>query len=360
MTVPVARGRRSGIVLAVVVLVVVVLALFRRRAAEPGGAEVVMDVAVHMSRIERATLSRYVTAYGRVEPAPPGPGATPGAALLSPLVGGVLASIEGVEGSHVDPGAVLFRLDSRLARVAVQRAREERDVVQRAFRRQEELLPTQGTSQRAYDEARGRLAQAESNLAAAETELSYLRLTAPIGGTVVNLQARVGQYVDPGTVLAEIVDLNRLVVSADVPEREATGLEAGMPVLIGLDSSAASGTLTIVGRDVDRQTGTYLVQASVSSEAGLHPGQFLGIRIVAEVHRDILAVPERSVVTRAGEGSWIVVVDGDRAVRRGVTVGIHDRGLVEVSGDGVSEGTAVVTDEAYSLPEETTIHIVEP
>lgn len=360
MSDPVAIRGRGGMVWIVVAVLVVLVVLIQLRGGDPGGDEVVTNVAVHVGRIERATLYRYVTAYGRVEPAPPGPETPPGAASLSPLVGGVLASIEAVEGSHVDRGAVLFRFDSRLAQVAVQRAREEQDVAQRAFQRQEELLPAQGTSQRAYDEARGRLAQAVSGLAAAETELSYLRLTAPIGGTVVNLQARVGQHVDPGTVLAEIVNLNRLVVSADVPEREAPGLEPGLPVLIGLDSNAASGTLTILGRDVDPQTGTYRVQASVPADAGLHPGQFLGIRIVAEEHQDVLVVPDVSLVTRAGEGTWIMVVDGDRAVRRSVTVGIRDRGLVEVSGDGLVEGTVVVTDDAYSLPEETIIHIVEP
>lgn len=358
MSAPATWGRRGGIVIAVAVVVVLFI-FFRLRGGEPGGVDVVTNVAVHVGRIDRATLYRYVTAYGRVEPAPPGRGTPPGAASLSPLVGGVLAVIDCVEGSHVDRGAVLFRLDSRLARVAVQRAREERDVAQRAFRRQEDLLPTEGTSQRAYDEAHGRLAQAESDLAAAETELSYLQLTAPIAGTVVNLHAQVGQHVDPGTVLAEIVDLSRLVVAADVPEREARGLEPGLPALIGLDSATASGQLTIVAKDVDPQTGTYRVQASVPPDAGLRPGQLTEIRIMTEEHQDVLVVPEVSLVTRPGEGTWIMVVDGDRAMRRDVTVGLRDRGLVEVSGEGLTAGTVVVTDDAYSLPEETIIHVVE-
>jgi hypothetical protein len=69
-------------------------------------------------------------------------------------------------------------------------------------------------------------------------------------------------------------------------------------------------------------------------------------------------VPEVSVVSRPGEGTWLMVVDGDRAVRRPVTVGLREGGLAEVSGDAITEGVTVVTEDAYSLPEETKIRIV--
>jgi membrane fusion protein, multidrug efflux system len=349
--------RRLIAVLSVAVVVFVLGALVLRRGGA-GGGEIETDVAVHVGQIEVDTLQLYVTAYGYVEPAPASKDRPPASALLSPIVGGVVAEIDCVEGARVEQGDVLFRLDSRLAEVAVERARQEKDVAERAFQRQQELLPSQGTSQRAYDEARGRLDAATNDLASAETQLSYLRLTTPLSGTVVHLNAAVGQHVDPGTVLAEIVNLNRLVVSAEVPAREAAGLRVGQPVLVGADSTDPTGRLTIVGRDVDPSSGTYRVQASVPSGAGFMPGQFTAIRIVTEVHEGVLVIPEVGLVTRAGEGTWIVVVEGDRAVRRPVTVGLRDRGLVEVSGDGLEAGVTIVTDDAYSLPEETKIHIV--
>jgi membrane fusion protein (multidrug efflux system) len=89
------------------------------------------------------------------------------------------------------------------------------------------------------------------------------------------------------------------------------------------------------------------------------PGQFTEIRIVAEEHLDVLAVPEGSVVTHPDEGTWIVVVEGEQAVRLPVSVGLRDGGLVEVSGEGVEEGMRIVTDEAYGLPEEIRVRVVE-
>jgi membrane fusion protein (multidrug efflux system) len=337
---------------------VAVLIILRVRGSGAGGEEVVTDVAVHVGTVRRATLHRYVTAYGYVEPEPAGDGRRPAGALLSPINSGVLAEIDCVEGQRVTEGTVLFRLDSRMAEVSVQKARQDLDFAEKAFKRQQELLPSNGTSQRAYQEAQQQLDAARSNLAAAETALAYLRIAAPLTGTVVRLSATVGQFVDASIVLAELVDLDRLVVTANVPSREAAGLRPGLPVFLGADSTAPRGRLRIVGKDIDPRTGTHRVQASVPPHSGFTPGQFTDIRIVAEERRNVLAVPEVSLVTRAGEGSWLMVVQGDSAVRRGVTVGLRDGGLVEVAGDSLAEGITIVTDDAYSLPEVTKIRIV--
>ncbi len=342
--------------LAAVAVIVIVLVLLR--GSGPGEEEFATDVAVHVGTVGRATLHRYVTAYGYVEPEPAGGGNPPAGAMLSPIVGGVLAEVNCVEGHRVTKGSVLFRLDSRMAEVEVQKAQQNVDFAERAFERQAELIATNGTSQRAYQEAQRQLEAARSDLSAAETALAYLRITAPFTGTVVRLSATVGQYVDPSTVLAEIVDLDRLVVTAGVPAAEAAGLAVGLPVFLGPDSTSPRGRLRIVGRDIDPRTGTYRVQASIPSGAAFTPGQFTDIRIVAEEHPQVLVVPEVSVVTRADEGSWIMLVQGDSAFRRHVSVGLKDGGLVEVSGEDLEEGTTIVTEDAYSLPEVTKIRIV--
>jgi membrane fusion protein, multidrug efflux system len=350
---------RRNLILAVAGLAVVVLIVLWRRSGGPTEAEIVTDVAVHVAPLERATVRRYVTAYGYVQPEPAHDGRPTAGAELSPFASGVLAEIDAVEGRRVAAGTVLFRLDSRMAKVAVERAQQEVDFADQAFQRQQALLPGDGTSQRVFQEAKQRLDDARSNLATARTQLAYLEITAPVSGTIGQVRARVGQAVDANTVLATIVDLSRLVVAADVPAGEIEGLSVGNPVLIGADSAAPRGQLIILGKDVDPSTGTARVYVSVPSNARLAPGQFTDLRIVAAEHRDVLVVPDVALVTQAGTGSWVMVVRGDSATRTMVTVGIRDGGRVEIAGPGLEPGTSIVTDEAYSLPEETKIHLVE-
>jgi len=218
-------------------------------------------------------------------------------------------------------------------------------------------MEVDGTSRKALLEAERQRDAARNDLSAAETALALLRITAPVSGTVVRIDARLGQSVEPGAVLAGIIDLERLVVQAGVPSREASALRPGLAVMFGAAGTAA-GRLTFVGTDIDPATDTLPIRASMTPGAGLQPGAFVELRIVAEERPHCLAVPEESVVTRPGEGTWIVLIEGDRAIRKPVTTGLSDGGLVEVSGDGLREGMPVVTEEAYSLPEETKIRIL--
>ncbi len=358
------RRRAVISVVAIAALLVVMVVVWRVMGSPAEEGEVVTDVGVHVGTVSRATLHGYVTAYGYVEPAPATEGAPAAGALVSAFVGGVLTEIDCVAGSHVRQGEVLFRLDSRMAEVELEKARQQANFAEKAFERQQALLSSDGTSQRAYQESQQRLDEARSNVAAAETTLAYMNIAAPLTGTVTQVNVRAGQFVDANTVLGEVVDLERLVVSADVPVREAAGLQVGQRVLVRpsgseADSSLLEGSLIVVGRDVDPRTGTFRVLASVPASAGLDPGVFTDIRIVVEEHEDVLVVPEVSLVTRTGEGSWVMVVEGDQAVRTPVTVGLREGGRVEVSGEGIREGTTIVTEDAYSLPAETTIHIVE-
>jgi RND family efflux transporter MFP subunit len=351
-------SRRQVLGLASVVMVTVIVIVIVRLRGAGGEEEITPTVAVHVDQVRRATLQRTVTAYGTVEAAPTMDGRPSAGALITPFVDGVIAEVDAVEGRGVTEGTVLVRLDSRMARAELDRARSQADVTEKAFQRQEVMMTSNSTSQKAYLDAQSARDAARAELAAAETSLAYLNITAPLAGTVLHVAARVGQHVDASTVLAQFVDLDRLVVRVGVPAREIGGVAVGQQVLLGVGDSVPVGTVRILGKDVDPRTGTYRVQASIPPGAGLMPGQFVEVRIVAAEHRDVLVVPEGSVVTRPEEGTWIVVVDGEHAVHRPVTVGFRDRGLAEVAGEGVTEGLRIVTDEAYGLPGDTRIRVV--
>lgn len=319
--------------------------------------EIVTDVGVHVGKIVRATLRGYVTAYGTVEPAPPGDGRQAAGALISAPVGGILTEIACMEGHVVGQGALLFRLDTRLAEVAVAKAVKALESAEQTYERQKKLLAADGTSQKSFQEAELGLNTARSELAAARTELSLLEIKAPLAGTVVRIGARLGQAVEPNAVLAEVIALDRLVVTAQVPSRDAVGLKPGQPVELG-DGGGLAGTLVVVGKDIDSRTDTVLIRASLPGGAGFQPGQFLTIRIVSEERRDVLAVPEESVVPGPEGGTVLMVVEGERAVPKPVEAGLKDAGLIEVSGEGLAEGLVIVTADAYNLAGETKIHII--
>lgn len=327
-------------------------------------------VAVQVALVKRETLHGYVDAWGRVEPQPSTRSAPAASARIAALVPGLVAEVRCAEGEHVAKGAVLFQLDTRVADVAVERARRTVAYAEQVFARQETLGPGEGTSQRAYQEAEQNLAVARSELASAEAQRDLLSVRSPLGGTVTRVEVGPGDTVDLTSTLAEVVDLDRLVVAAKVRSVDITRVDVGLPVEIWSDRGGADETaptdsatatissqVTFVGSAVDPESDVVTVRCRVPPGSGLRPGQFVNLRILAEERRDCLTVPAASIVTRDG-ASEIAVVDGERAVMRPIVVGLRDGERVEIDGEGLEAGMTVVSEGAYGLPEESRIRVI--
>ena len=331
-------------------LVAVVLSTVAFVGCKPGGQEesdkVVTEVAVQVGKLTRATLHRYVTAYGIVEPEPARDGKPGAGARLAPPMAGIVAEVNCAEGQRVEKGALLFRLDSRPADVAVEFAKQ-------TYERQKKLLPIGGTSQKALQEA-------EQQLAAARAQQALLRIEAPFAGVITRVNARPGEAVDLTSVLGELVDVARLIVTASVPAAELEGLKAGQPAEFVVDEKTltARGAVAFVSPQVDTKTGAALLRASVPAGAGLRPGQYVQLRIVSEERNDRLVAPAESVVKNEEGGTVIALVEGDKAVQKPVKAGVRDGALIEVEAAGLKEGDTVVTVGAYGLPKETKIKII--
>lgn len=344
------------------------LACTRPQAAGEGEHEAETVVSVEVAPVVRTTLHEYVDAWGTVEPEPAAPGRGPASARVAAPVPGLLSRVRCAEGQRVRAGDVLFELDSRVADVALEKARQTVRFAEAGMERQKALGAGEATSQRQYQEAEQALASARSELAAAQALRGLLDVRAPLAGTVVKVSARPGDAVDPAAALAEIIDLGRLVVSLEVRSSEIARVRLGQPALLvpravaGAVAGAAPaaetrGTVTFVGQAVDSRTDTVPVRVAPQRDAGLRPGQFLDVRVVTGERRDRLAVPVEGLVSEDGQSS-VAVVEGERAVRRPVKAGLRDGGLVEVEGEGLREGARVVAAGAYGLPKESRIRVI--
>ena len=366
--------RRGAALVLATVVVVVVVGIVWWRATRPAPIEGEPEagptlVAVHVAPIVQTTLRGYVPSWGTVEPQQATSNQPPASARIATPVAGIVAQALCAEGERVAKGTVLFRLDSRLADVAVEKARQAVQFAEQAFARQQRLGAGEATSQRLFMEAEQNLTIARNEVANAEAQRAMLVISSPLAGTLVRVSARPGDAVDPTSVLAELIDLDRLVISATVRSVDVPRLRIGQSVEVSLGSQGAApstsqvvsqrSALVFIASQVDSKTDTVVVRAMVPMGAGLRAGQFVNLRIVSEEHRDRLAVPVDSVVTDA-DGSTIAVVTGDTAVKRAVKTGLRDGNLVEVEGDGLKAGLTVVAAGAYGLPKETKVRVIRP
>jgi RND family efflux transporter MFP subunit len=185
------------------------------------------------------------------------------------------------------------------------------------------------------------------------------RIISPLSGTVVKINRKPGEAVELNSVLATIVDLDRLIVAVNVPRREVPQVKVGQPAEIEAAREPA-GRVDFVGSSVDEKTDTVPVRVSVPQESSYLPGRFLSVRIVTAEHAGCLVVPVAALIadTLAGDTGEIVLVEGNQAVRKPVKIGFREGDLVEVEAPGLNEGQAIVTTDAYAVPDGTPVHVV--
>ena len=291
-------------------------------------------VTVQVGALKRMTLHQYVSGYGEITTAPATSRHAAAAAAVSASVTGVVARVAVAAGQRVRRGQLLVVLnsDSMTERYATQE-----------LARQERLYVEHNTSLKALQDAEARLA--------------LLRVTAPLSGTVVSVNVKPGTAVGASTVLAEVMDLSRLVVQTDIPEPQASQLERGQMLQL-LGAHPASTRLEYISPTVDPADGAVMAWAPLPPDGGLRPGQYVRIRIVTATHTGSLVAPSESVISDSAGHGVLAVVRGNEAIRVPVRSGLSEDGWVEVSGQGLKAGTEVVTVGAYGLPARTAIRIV--
>ena len=302
-------------------------------------------VSVQTGKLTRVTLHGYVDGFGTIEATPAVEGQQPASAHLASAVSSVVTEVNVGEGQHVEKGQVLFQLQSQAADIAVEYAKK-------TLKRQVALLQATNTSLKAVQDAQQQLADATAQQA-------LYRIRAPLAGTVLHVNARPGEAVDLATPLADIVDLDRLIISSAIPVADTAGLKAGQKVIV-LTEPPVDAELSYISPQVDSSNDTVTVRAAVSATNGLRLGQFVKLRIVTDERANCLAAPSQSVVTGPDDKEVVALVTGDEAAQVPVKTGLRDGGLVEVEGQGLKEGDTVVTLGAYGLPAKSKVHVANP
>jgi membrane fusion protein (multidrug efflux system) len=281
------------------------------------------------------------------------------------------------EGQRVAAGDVLFRIDPSTYEVAVKeargrlaQARAALQLAEREFARTKELREQNVVSASVFDTRReqreGAAAELESAaaaVAAAELDLSWCTVTAPIAGRIGLALVDVGNLVGESgqdTVLARIVqvdpihvyfaptELERLEVLRGAREgRIPVQREGTIPIELRLGDGTPypeRGVVDFVDPTVEPTRGTVTVRAVVANPDGvLKPGEFVRAIAVFPDLPDAVLVPERAVQEEQG-GSYVLVVNAESTAEyRRVQPGVAHAGLRRIV-EGLAAGERVIVD----------------
>jgi len=228
-------------------------------------------------------------------------------------------------------------------------------------------LDTQASLVRQYE---GALKADQAQIDSAKLQLTYSRITAPISGRLGLRQVDVGNIVHTGDTngIVVITQLQPVTVVFTLPEDNISAvmkkLHDSQKLTVDAYDRAGktklgSGTLLTVDNQIDPTTGTIKLKAQFANDDfSLFPNQFVNARMLLDVMREIILIPN-AAVQRGTQGTFVYVVKDDNSVTvRTVKVGPTEGETAAIE-SGLSAGEIVVVDGTDKLREGAKVEIGE-
>lgn len=267
-------------------------------------------------------------------------------ALLSSAMGGYIESVEVREGAKVKKGSVLSRVDSSTYATRLVRAQVEKKAAERELERVKNLGEAVPAAE--IDAAEDRLESAKAALNELSVAASRSVITAPFAGTVVSVDAEVGEVAGPGVPLFRLVQLTPIRVSVALSDRDMALAQVGMEAEVSLAARSGRhrGKVVQLSQAADLKTRAFEAIIEVpNDQEELLPGMIAQVslstgKVDGEKGAGKLLISQDWLVTRPS-GPGIFVVKDDKAEFREVELGTVMRRQVEVK-KGLSEGDALI------------------
>jgi len=293
-------------------------------------------------------------------------------------VGGFVTNVEFRDGAVVNAGDLLYIIDPRPFEAVAEQAdgqlsdaRAKAELAKRELDRALSLVQTQAVAESTVDQrpqalqaAKASEIQAAGLLKAAQLNIEFTHVLAPIGGRASRHLVSVGNLVQGSeggaTLLTSIVSLDPIYIYFDMDEatylkynrlyfegKRPSSRENPNPVqvtLTGETKLSHDGKVDFLDNRLDVSTGTLRGRAVIpNKDFSILPGQFGRVRLIASAPYEALLVPDTAVATDQARKIVFVVKDDDTVEAKPVTLGPLDEGL-RVIREGLKPEDRVIVD----------------
>ena len=315
------------------------------------GTDVPVNIAV--ATVEVDTMQEHLTLPAFVEPWKD--------VTVACELPGKLVRLEVSEGDPVQQGQLIAQIDTAdleanvaLAEATLAMAKSEYDRAVTLSRQGVEAAQTLEKAREAQE-----VAQARHD--AAGVALSRATIKAPLDGVVDEVPVELGEYIDPGQMVARIIQEDRMKITAQLPEQHASYIKLGAPVKISpklSDREQYDGEVLYLSHTASQSTRTYRLEVAFDNASRLlRAGQIVKIRMVRRTIENAIVVPLRAVVA-GKEGRFIFTENDGVAHQKRVTFGAFDRDRVQIV-SGLTAGERLIVSGQRLVAAGDRVRVVE-
>ena len=288
-------------------------------------------------------------------------------------VSGILVKKDYREGEPIKAGQILFRIDPAPYRATLNRnigslkqSQVQMNLAKVEFNRVSALYKKNAVSKTEYDNAeanmQGTAASVDSAKAAvrqSQIDLGWTVVRAPISGLSSKEQFSVGNLINVGDMLTQIVQSNPVYVDFAIPADEYRNLEkmrsqgilmtskSGLQVKVSLGDGTVypiMGKIDFQNQFVDPSTASIKARAVFDNKKNdLYPGQFVRVSVIGGYLKDVIRVPLRATLP-SSEGTIVYVIDGKNIPTARKVAIVKMMGNDCLVGSGLNVGEKIIID----------------
>lgn len=264
---------------------------------------------------------------------------------LRPEISGRVTGVSFEEGSRVQKGTQLLKINDRDLQAELKRKEFEEKLAADEEARAKGLLDIQGISQEEYDRVLNKLRVVQAEKEVIQSDIEKTEIIAPFDGVVGLRYISEGGYVTPAMLAATMQDIDPMKVEFSVPEKYAAALRDGtrVQVRVGENQQEYMGNVYAVEAKIDPGTRTIKARARIPNPDGrLLPGAFARVALTVEDIPSAIVIPTSAVIPQLAGEQVFVFRDG-KAQSVTVKTGIRTEHDIQIT-EGLSPNdTLIVT-----------------
>lgn len=313
-------------------------------AQAPPPAPVLVD------EVQEETLQKPVTIVGAVEPDK--------RSIIASEIEGLVESLPGTEGKFLKQGDVIAQFNTRTIEIDLKEANANKREAQARYQlarknldRFQELEQKGVASIQQLQDAESeksalnaRIAQFQAQVDGLEYDIEKSKITAPFSGYVTEEFTEIGQWVEKGGPVVELINIESAEISIDMPERYVSKIKEGLIVNVSFDALPelnAQGQITSVVPQADREARTFPVKIKLDNKDGIiKSGMVARVSFPIGEPSTVKLVPKDAIVSQ-NNANFIYVVNEGAVQPLPVSTGMAYEDKIQVIGP-VETGQIVV------------------
>ncbi|MGJ8587702.1 MAG: efflux RND transporter periplasmic adaptor subunit [Yoonia sp.] len=185
---------------------------------------------------------------------------------------GQVVSVSVARGDLVSAGQEIGRLDASTIEAQLLQAQTQQEQATRDLNNALALQERGVATEDRVSAARAAKAAADAAFTAAQEQLDKTIVRAPFAGRLNDLTLDEGEFVDNGSVVAEVIDNDPLTVVIQVPQQALSRIQTGQTSTVDfITGEQRSGVVSFIGANADQQTRTFRVEVTVDNPDSVMP-----------------------------------------------------------------------------------------